>query len=61
MKKIQAHCHDDQKLIDEVMERIDELQKNYEKLKKEFDEYKIRHPENVGIKNGKPYFFNEAK
>ena len=36
---------------------ISPYQKNYEKLKKEFDDYKVRHPDNVGIKNGKPCFF----
>ncbi len=63
MNKTPAHCPEDRKTIDDLSRRMDEqekiieeLHKNYEKLKKEFDEYRIRHPENVGIKNGKPYF-----
>ncbi len=64
MNKMPAHCPDDRKTIDDLSRRVDEqekiieeLRKNYERIKKEFDDYKVRHPENVGIKNGKPYFF----
>ena len=64
MNKTPARCPDDQKVIDDLSRRVDEqekvieeLRKNYEKIKKEFDDYKVRHPENVGIKNGKPYFY----
>ena len=64
MNKTPARCPDDQKVIDDLSRRVDEqekiieeLRKNYEKIKKEFDDYKVRHPENVGIRNGKPYFF----
>ena len=59
-----AHCPEDRKTIDDLSRRVDEqekiieeLRKNYERIKKEFDDYKVRHPENVGIRNGKPYFF----
>lgn len=31
------------------------LKKDLYKLKKEFEKYKMRHPESVGVKNGKPY------
>ena len=64
MNKASARCPDDQKVIDDLSRRedgqeriIEELRKNYETIKKEFDDYKVRHPENVGIRNGKPYFF----
>ena len=64
MNKTPARCPDDQKVIDDLSRRVDEqekinegLRKDLEKLKKEFDDYKVRHPENVGIRNGKPYFF----
>ena len=64
MDKTPARCPDDQKVIDDLSRKIEEqekinegLRKDLEKLKKEFDDYKVRHPENVGIKNGKPYFF----
>ena len=52
----------DKKVIDELHNEIDELKRGYKKLKKEFDEYKVRHPGNVGIKNGKAYEYKlEAK
>ena len=61
MNKTPARCPDDQKVIDDLSRKIEEqekihegLKKDLDKLKKEFNEYKIRHPENVGIKNGKP-------
>jgi transposase len=31
------------------------VEKDLETVRKEFDEYKARHPENVGVKNGKAY------
>jgi hypothetical protein len=71
LKKIPAETPGDQKVIDDLSEIIEDLRKensdlrrnyeelhrNYEKQKKEFDDYKVRHPDNVGVKNGKPYFF----
>ena len=52
----------DSKIIDELHNEIDELKNGYEKIKKEFDEYKVRHPGNVGVKNGKAYEYkSEAK
>ncbi len=63
MNKTPARCPDDQKVIDDLSRKIEEqekinekLKKDLDKLKKEFDDYKVRHPENIGIKNGKPYF-----
>jgi len=69
MNKTPAHCPEDQKIIDDLSKRIDDLdriihdlQQNYEKIKKEFGEYRVRHPENVGVKNGKSYEYrSEAK
>ncbi|MEM0136073.1 MAG: hypothetical protein QXU18_12760 [Thermoplasmatales archaeon] len=75
MSEIPAHCPEDKKIIDELIKRIndqeklieqqkrsiDEIKKGYEKLRKEFDDYKVRHPENTGIKNGKPYFIMPEK
>ena len=59
MDKTPARCPDDQKIIDDLSKKIEEqekineeLRKDIEKLKKDFDEYRVRHPENVGIKNG---------
>ena len=45
------------KKIEEQEKINEELRKDIEKLKKDFDEYRVRHPENVGIKNGKPYYY----
>jgi len=52
----------DKKVIDglkdnnnKLQNEVDELKNGYKKLKKEFDEYKVRHPGNVGVKNGKSY------
>jgi len=40
----------------EALEKEKEaLEKKFEQIKKEFEEYKARHPETVGVKNGKPY------
>ena len=41
--------------IDILKNNNNEIKKDFEKLKKEFDEYKVRHPANIGIKNGKLY------
>ena len=64
MDKTPDRCPDHKKIIDDLSKKIEEqekiieeLRKNYEKLKKDFDEYRVRHPENVGIKNGKPYYY----
>ena len=57
MDKTPARCPEDQKVMDELRKENESLRKDLEKLKKEFDDYKVRHPENVGIKNGKPYFY----
>ena len=54
--------NEQEKINDELRKENSSLRKDLEKLKKEFDDYKVRHPENVGIKNGKPYFYKpEAK
>ena len=45
----------DKKIIDELQNENNEIKKDFEKLKKEFDESKVRHPWNVGVKNGKVY------
>ena len=48
--------------IDVLKNNNNEIKKDFEKLKKEFDEYKVRHPANIGIKNGKAYEYkSEAK
>ena len=48
--------------IDKLKNENKEIKKDFEKLKKEFDEYRVRHPGNVGIKNGKAYEYkSEAK
>lgn len=71
MNKMPARHPDDQIIIDDLFRKLNEqekindelrkennsLRKELEKLKKEFDDYKVRHPENAGIKNGKPYFY----
>lgn len=55
MDKTPAHCPEDQKIIDELRKQVDDLNRKLENLRKEFDEYRVRHPGNVGVKNGKPY------
>ena len=37
------------------------LRKAKKKIEKEFEEYKARHPENVGVKHGKPYHIKEPQ
>ena len=54
--------NEQEKINDELRKENNSLRKDLEKLKREFEDYKVRHPENVGIKNGKPYFYKpEAK
>ena len=71
MDKTPDRCPDHKKIIDDLSRKIEEqekiieelrkekesLRRDLEKLKKDFDEYRVRHPENVGIKNGKPYYY----
>jgi len=37
-----------------------ELREELMRLKEGFEEYKKRHPQNTGVKNGKPYFFKST-
>lgn len=54
--------NEQEKINDELSKENNSMRKDLEKLNKEFDDYKVRHPENFGIKNGKPYFYKpEAK
>jgi len=41
--------------IEELKKKLEKEQEEKEAIKKEFEEYKVRHPENVGVKNGKLY------
>lgn len=38
-----------------LRKEIEDLKKAKKKIEKEFEEYKFRHPETTGVKNGKPY------
>ena len=40
---------------EELKQKLEKEQEEKEAIKKEFEEYKARHPETVGVKNGKPY------
>ncbi|MBM4249344.1 MAG: IS66 family transposase [Euryarchaeota archaeon] len=40
---------------EELKKKLEETKKKYEDVQREFEEYKARHPETVGVKNGKPY------
>ena len=71
MNKTPDRCPDHKKIIEDLSRKIEEQEKiieelrkdkeslgrDLEKLKKDFDEYRVRHPENVGIKNGKTYYY----
>lgn len=46
--------------IENLEKKNKELKDELDKLKEEFNEYKRRHPETVGVKNGKPYFFKSS-
>jgi len=41
--------------LEELKKKLEKEQEEKEAIKKEFEEYKARHPETVGVKNGKPY------
>ena len=43
------------KKLEKEQEEKEAIKKEYSEVKKEFEEYKARHPETVGVKNGKPY------
>jgi len=45
---------------EKLRKEIDRLKKAKEKIEKDFKEYQMRHPESVGIKNGKPYVISET-
>jgi Uncharacterized protein conserved in bacteria len=53
--ELQDNNNELQNEIDILKNNNNEIKKDFEKLKNEFDEYKVRHPENVGVKNGKAY------
>jgi hypothetical protein len=55
MNKTPAHCPEDQRIIDKLRKQVGDLNRKLENHRKEFVEYRVRHPENVGVKNGKPY------
>lgn len=75
MSETPSHSPEDQKIIDDLTRKVDDQQKAMEelrkendslrnaldKLRKEFEDYKVRHPATVGMKNGKPYFYQESK
>ena len=71
MNKSTARHPEDQIIIDDLFRKLNEqerindelwnennsLRKDLKKPKKKFDGYSVRYPENVGVKNGKPYFY----
>ena len=64
MIKLLAETPRDQKIVDALKKagkwkdkKLEEKKKKIEELEKELEEYRKRHPENVGIKNGKPYYY----
>lgn len=46
--------------IQQLERKIKELTEELDRIKGEFKEYKKRHPPNMGVKNGKPYFFRSS-
>jgi RNA polymerase subunit RPABC4/transcription elongation factor Spt4 len=46
--------------LEEKEREIDKIRKAFDSLKKEFEEYKMRHPETVGVKHGKPYIIKTS-
>ena len=40
---------------EELRKKVEELRKEKERIEKEYKEYRMRHPETVGVKDGKPY------
>lgn len=45
---------------EKLKRQIEKLKKEKKTIEKEFKEYKLRHPENVGVKHGKPYHIKKA-
>lgn len=43
------------KEFDKTRQEFDKTKQEFDKTKREFEDYKARHPETVGVKNGKPY------
>ena len=63
-KKEDERLKEENERLQEEIERLrkenEALRKAKEKVEKEYEEYKTRHPENVGVKHGKPYHIKES-
>ncbi len=46
--------------IEKLRKEKEAIEKKKEAVEKEYEEYKARHPENVGVKSGKPYVIKPA-
>ncbi|MFO8110002.1 MAG: IS66 family transposase [Thermoplasmata archaeon] len=58
-KKLKKENEQLKKEIEELKERITKLAEEKKKVEKEYKEYRMRHPEIVGVKGGKPYAIKE--
>lgn len=57
-REIERLRHENERLRKEkeaAEERVKQAEEEKRKIEEEFKEYKLRHPETVGVKNGKPY------
>jgi len=46
--------------LDKAKRELEEVKRELDKTKRKFEEYKMLHPENVGVKNGKPYIIKSS-
>ena len=45
---------------EELKRRLEKTRREKETIEREFEEYKLRHPETTGVKNGKPYHIKQS-
>lgn len=58
-KKLKKENERLKKENEDLKERIKKLAEEKKKIEKEYKEYRMRHPETVGVKGGKPYAIKE--
>ena len=48
------------KELDKTKRELEQVKRELDKTKRKFEEYQMRHPESVGVKNGKPYMIKSS-
>jgi hypothetical protein len=59
-KKLQRENRELQRENERLEKENERVKKELDQTKKEFEDYKLRHPETMGVKHGKPYFLKPS-